>query len=268
MNKWYFKTWFIVLLFILGIWLFFPAIAAIVLLIMRSSKKKKLQHLNDNKIVNKNTDDESIKNYELFDDIVDESILKYKYEESICLDENAIDIVTGHGGEELNFIPEPNNEFDEKAVAIYLHNTKIGYVYKGKIKDMLNDWISRNEIYIGYVNKIFKCENKVTYKIGFYKPMETFESRTFTLVKTNKKIDEDTRRIDNLMYMNEGDPVQIEYNHETYSYIVFDEHYDEIGELPESADNFIESNNVIGIVSSLEETDNGKPKAQVTVYKI
>lgn len=270
MEKWYFKTWFIVLLFILGIWLIFPGIIAVVLLILRySQSRKNMQKDEDKRAVEKTgkADDESSKNYELFDDVVDENVLKYKYEDNICLHDNAIELISGNGGKELKFVQEPENEFDKNAISIYFENKKIGYVHKGKIQDMLNDWIKRNELYIGYINKIFKNENKATYKIGFYKPLECFETATFSLVKTNKKIDDYSKRIDNLSCMSAKEPIQIEYDEECDAYVVYNENYEEIGELPNSACDFIESDRTVGVVKELTETDDGKIKAKVIVLK-
>lgn len=211
--------------------------------------------------------DESQKNYVLFDDVEGNNIIKYEYEDKMFLLENAINTLSGHGGEDLTFSPEPENEYDKKAVAIFLDEAKVGYVYKGKIQDMLNDWIKRDDFFRGYINKINKPENFVTYKIAFYKNKDTFEHKTFSLVKTGKKIDEDTKRSDNLKLLSEGDAVSVDYDSYDDCYVVYNGYYEEIGELPSSAENFIgEDAKCIGIIESMDYDDNDKPKAKVTVY--
>lgn len=212
--------------------------------------------------------DESKWNYDLLDTVLDGSILSYEYEENICLADNVIDKVSGNGGKELTFVPEPDNQYDDKAIAIYLDDLKIGYVYKGKIQNMLNDWIKRGDTYFGYINKIFVDDNKATYKIGFYKPVEKFINKTFSLVKTGKRIDEYISREDNLCSVSEGDEVTIEYDEELDSYVVFNEYYDEIGELPASAAEFIDDNScdeIIGIVRTISENESGTPKVRIAV---
>lgn len=211
--------------------------------------------------------DESQKNYVLFDDVEGNNIIKYEYEDKMFLLENVINTLSGHGGEDLTFSPEPENEYDNKAVAIFLDEAKVGYVYKGKIQDMLNDWIKRNDFFRGYINKINKPENFVTYKIAFYKNKDTFEHKTFSLVKTGKKINEDLKRSDNLELMSEGDAVSVDYDSYDDCFVVYNEDYEEIGELPSSAENFIgEDAKCIGIIESMDYDDNGKPKAKVTIY--
>lgn len=39
--------------------------------------------------------------------------------------------------------PEPKNEYDNRAVALYVSGCKIGYLLKGTLQDMANDYISR-----------------------------------------------------------------------------------------------------------------------------
>lgn len=204
--------------------------------------------------------DESSINYELFDDVVDWNILKYKYEDNISLLPDMAKTVSGHGGEVITFLQEPENEYDQKAVAIYLDEIKIGYVYRGRIQDMINDWISKEEKFIGYINKIWVDENKVSYKIGFYRPYQTFENKTFSLIKTKKKVDEEFRREDFIFDINPGDGVTIDYDDELDSYVVHNKCYEEIGELGESAFEFIEdsdSDQVRGVVQSLDYTERG-----------
>lgn len=223
------------------------------------------------KSVNNDTvsvDDESKKNYNLFDNVLNGSILSYKYEEYIYLLDNAINKIKGNGGEELSFVQEPTNEYDNKAIAVYLNKTKIGYVYRGKIQDMLNDWISRKDIYYGYINKIFVTENKATYKIGFYKPFKQFTNKTFSLIKMTKKIDEDIRREDNLYCVSDGDEVTIEYDEYIDNYVVYNKYYDEIGELSSSAATFIDDNShseILGFVKESTFTESGAPKVRIVI---
>ncbi len=215
--------------------------------------------------------DESSANYDLFYDVYENSLLCYEYEENMCLNENAATLITGHGGECLEFLQEPENEHDKNAVAIYHDKTKIGYVYKGKIQDMINDWIVRKDFFTGYINKIFITDNKATYKIGFYKPLDSYEHKTFTLTKTKKKIDDTFTREDNLCTVEEGDEVSIEYDSYLDSYIVYNCSYEEIGELGSGATTFIENSDyekIIGIVTDYSFNDNGSPKLKITVYLI
>lgn len=211
-------------------------------------------------------------NYNLFQDVVDNSALTYQYEESLCVIDGAFEHIPGNGGKTLIFKQEPENPHDNKAVAIYLNDTKIGYIYRGTIQDMFNDYTKRGWLVSGYLNKYSVADNKATYKIGFYKPFESFVSKQFSLVKTKKKIDEYSNREDNLFCCSDGDLLFID--EEDDCYIVYNESYAEIGELPKSASNFINNNEykkIIGIFIESNEEDeyaDEKEKAQITVYLV
>ena len=216
-------------------------------------------------------------NYNLFEDFVDKNILVYEYEENIFLNDNAVSILQGKGGAKITFVSEPENPYDSSAVLILLDGQKIGYVYRGKVQDMINDWLKRNDYFIGYINKYSIENNKATYKIGFYKPLSIYENKRFPLTKVTKRPDEFTHysRYEKLCECEDGDFVLIEQNYED-NYIVTTEFADEIGELPKSAIAFIESEDTLKrIVGTLDgcNSNNGYDdesnlKPYVTVYLI
>lgn len=212
------------------------------------------------------------KNYDLFNEFLDGQFLCYEYEENVCLIDGAFDGIVGNGGKQITFEFEPENEYDDKAVALYVEGKKIGYVYRGQIQDMIHSYHKQGRQICGYLNKYSAADKKATYKIGFYKPDDYFESKQFSLTKTTKKIDEYTTRAENLEWCKEGDILTIESEgFSDESFVVYANGYNEIGELPKSAVNFIEENNpkkIYGILNTLEEDDNGKLKAKITVYLI
>ena len=209
-------------------------------------------------------------NYNLLEDVLDGNILRYDYEENICLDENAINLIVGNGGKSLTFEQEPTNPYDTKAIKIIFGGAKVGYVYRGNIQDMINDWISRGDTFVGYINKYSLNNNTATYKIGFYKPLDKYENKQFSLVKTSKKIDEYSTRMDNLVCCEPGEPVEVDYNSYDETYIVYNSSWEEIGELPKSATKFIESwdhNSIIGLIKDIDYAYD-KPKCYVSIYLI
>lgn len=212
------------------------------------------------------------KNYDLFNDFLDGQFLCYEYEENVCLIEDSFDAIVGNGGKQITFEFEPENEYDSKAVALYVEGKKIGYVYRGKIQDMIHSYYKQGRKICGYLNKYSAAEKTATYKIGFYKPAESFESKQFSLTKTTKKIDEYTTRAENLSFCKEGDVLTVENESVIEdNYVVYVDGYAEIGELPKSAVNFINENNprkIYGILNTVEEDENGKLKAKITVYLI
>lgn len=210
-------------------------------------------------------------NYDLFQDIENDSVLCYQYEDGICLLDGAIEFIAGKGGKTLSFVQETENPHDNNAIAIYFDDVKLGYVFRGNIQNMLNDWISRGHYFFGYINKYSVDEKKATFKIGFYKPLSDFESKQFSIVKTKKKVDEYTTREDYLLRCDEGETVSFEYDSEADSYIIYNSMCEEIGELPKSAVTYIknsECKKAVGILESCETDINDKTTAKVSVFLI
>lgn len=71
-------------------------------------------------------------------------------------------------GDALKFIPEPNNQYDAGAVAIYHGADKVGYMYRGRLQDMCRDFTERGDKVAGIV--VSDDFGKMIYKIAFYAP--------------------------------------------------------------------------------------------------
>lgn len=203
---------------------------------------------------------ESEKTYHLFSSIEGDNYLKYEYERDLCLSSgvDAADL-SGKGGTPITFVQEPDNKYDDKAVAIYWEAKKIGYVYRGRTQDMCNDWFKRDMLFIGHLAKINVAENTATYKIGFYRPLAERENKLFPLLRVTKTVEdfEIISRYDNLSVMDEGDEVDY-YNGTVY------DGTDELGELSDKAIDFIEQfEKVALIIESLDDN-----KAKIRVYSI
>lgn len=210
------------------------------------------------------------KNYNLLDEVHGENVLKYSYEKDICLFEYGYTHLAGNGGKTLKFVQEPDNPYDSEAVAIYLGANKLGYVYRNdKVQKMINDWMRRGEYFTGYLNKFSVADKKATFKIGFYKPLSCYPSKTYSLVRTGKKIDDFETRAGNLLECDVGDCVSVSSSYSD-SYIVFQ--YDctaEIGELPKSAENFLgeyDDKDIIGVIREIDDENEAAPKAKVEIY--
>ncbi len=211
-------------------------------------------------------------NYNLLEDFIENNVLAYQYEENICIIDDTISLLQGNGGHSIDFRREINNAYDENAIAIYLKDNKIGYVYRGKIQDMIIDWLKRDEVFVGYINKFSIKDNTATYKIGFYKPLHIYENKRFPLTKITKKINDFETRYDNIVCCEDGDMVIIEKNPLLDSYIVYSETLDELGELPQSAVSFIEPmmscEKIVGVLDNCHENEDDKIKPYVTVFLI
>ena len=129
----------------------------------------------------------------------------YQYTEQLCVirDEPSllsyIQSKVNEGLRQIEFEFEPENSFDDRAIIIKLDGKKIGYVYRGQTQDMINDfYYSKYEI-AGHINTF--AEEKITYKIAFYKPKT--KCRIHTVSFKNKKFSENTY---------EGEMLTVEYD--------------------------------------------------------
>ena len=213
---------------------------------------------------------ESEKNYDLFDDYDadDETYLAYSCEEYLAFADTAV--LTGNGGKAITFKQEPDNEHDKNAVAVYLNDIKVGYLYRGKTQDMVNDWISRDMPFWGYVNKIDTVNNTATIKIGFYRSLNELAMKKFRLTRITKKADEfGSSRCDNVGCCSEGDLVEYTTSFDSDNYIITDECGEELGEVGAKAVEFIDEHED-GIkfmrINNIQETDSGGYKADVEIF--
>lgn len=217
------------------------------------------------------------KDYNLLPNYANGMFLCYEYEQKICfIKEDNIEekfgYVIGNGGKQLLFEFEPDNPYDIMAVAIYLDGNKLGYVYSGQTQEMIHDFHNKGWEVCAHLNKYSKEDMTASYKIGFYKPIDRFISKQFTLTKTTKKTYLGESRADNLYWCKEGDFAIVELDDIVdRNYVVLADGYKEVGELPQSASRFIDDYNpkkIYGIFNSCEEDENGKIKAKITVYLI
>ena len=189
--------------------------------------------------------------YKSFYKILDEYKLAYEYNENLC------------------YIKD---EYDDKAVAVYVKEfgKKIGYVYKGKIQDMINDWIDKDLPFTAYINDLPEKDGKklIEYKIGFYKEYDKSASKTFSLTRTGKKDFCDIPRVENLECCKAGESVEFSFDSDSETYVLSSAH-GEIGELPKSANAYMDEGGENAVViDKIYTDDNGKTKAKIRVYKI
>lgn len=158
---------------------------------------------------------------------------------------------------------EPLNQYDNKAVMLKIGTTKIGYMYRGKLQDMANDFLNRHKSIVAYVSKIDTISNEIFMNIGFYrKPFKRYEnSTTFKLTgNTNKDMQEI------IQWANDDADVEFYYDYEKEKFCasIFG---GDIGYAPKSKNDLLEAceEDYEACIESIEENDNGKYVVSVTV---
>lgn len=72
---------------------------------------------------------------------------KYDYQNvDVCIiREMAPDLSDVSEGDDVDLVLEPDNEYDPCAVAVYIGGEHIGYLYRGRLKDMVYDFLKRED---------------------------------------------------------------------------------------------------------------------------
>ena len=260
------------------------AVAVCVFLILRHAKKKKDAALDSVDIPDRAVpDSEPVKpaetssdplfipekdkqNFHFLPNVTDGKALKYSYEAHLVMlpDVCGVADLIGKTGKSLDIVLEPENEYDSRAVALYLEGKKIGYVHKGRLQDMIHDWLERGD-------EMLCCLKRLTaedayFLIGFYKDLDYFKGRTFKLIGVTKKDDDGISRAENAEVLSPGYCVWVFVDGDKY--IVTDGPLD-FGELPKTAVDYVEgASRIVGRVEECDLDENGKPEIYVTIYPI
>lgn len=85
-------------------------------------------------------------------------------------------------GEDVTLEKEPSNSYDSKAVyartwlvSSNLPDTKVGYIRKGKLQDMINDYLDRRLPIMAYIDSIDDDEGIITLCLAFYRDLVDFD---------------------------------------------------------------------------------------------
>lgn len=72
----------------------------------------------------------------------------------------------------LALVPEPENTYDAKAVALYWQGDKLGYLYKGRLQDMANRWLKKGFPVFAAFERGRKAyeDSAASISLAFYQP--------------------------------------------------------------------------------------------------
>ncbi|MDE6500715.1 MAG: HIRAN domain-containing protein [Ruminococcus sp.] len=191
----------------------------------------------------------------------------YKHEKLCQIRGQEPDISKLKVGQEVSLLPEPQNQYDKNAIAVYHENDKIGYLYRGYVQDIANRF--NNDIDAEIF--CFICEingNDVFLNIGFYQEKRELLNKetTFKLIRTSSKEIQET--IDDCV--SEEDEVYFSYDYEKELFEICPTGCSfAIGYAPKSKSSLLESleesDEYRAYVSEIEEDDNGKYSVYVTI---
>lgn len=75
-------------------------------------------------------------------------------------------------GNPVELVQEPENNYDNKAIMVLYNDEKIGYIFKGKLQGMINDFINRGDDVSAELSKA--DDNGVYINIEMFKNMDGY----------------------------------------------------------------------------------------------
>lgn len=166
-----------------------------------------------------------------------------------------------HPGDVISFIPESTNVYDSKAIQLWSNNQLLGYVYRGKIQDMLNDFLKFGEPIYGMIFSVKPEEKKITFSVGFYRPAKPKSSGKM-LASGRLTTNSGQEAQDNISICDEGDEVSIDYDYDKERYEV--SCIDFIGCLPKKLEQYADT--ATFLIDEIGENENGKYYVVVGAY--
>lgn len=195
----------------------------------------------------------------------------YHYEDvDLCtLDETIFDVPDFAPGAALTLKHEPENEHDPHDVALFLDGRKVGYLYRGKLQDMANDWLATRRPVLAILTAVDDDAKKARIALAFY-DVTRFKkllrlhpnARTYRLTgNANAEMQE------NIELCSRGDLCDLDYDFDKEKYLV--SAGVDIGYLPASAARLVEDAGEDAcevFVASTGTSDSGRAVVEVYVF--
>lgn len=169
----------------------------------------------------------------------------------------------------LRLEQEPLNQYDPKAVKVTLDagGAKIGYLYKGKLQDMANDFMDRDGAVFASMNR--PEAGKYTIGLYFYMDLDEFKARAkakYTCTEFTLTANANEEMQDNINLLAVGEAVDFCYEYDKGKYLA-SAGYGDIGFTPASADKIDFDSVPHAFVSKLIERESGKMAVSVMVVE-
>lgn len=197
-----------------------------------------------------------------------EFVLRWNYHENIAVVQNLDK--TNLNDSEIKLGPEPDNQYDPNAVALYKGEYKLGYLYKGRTQEMVLSYLNRNDYLIKTVVCFLDVENnKFAIRIAFYRKLSAFQldTATVSLTKITKRSpDWGSSRYDNMSMAHVGDCVEISED-DGGNYVVCDEYGNELGEVRRSEKmEEILDDIVYAKIADIQMTNEDNYKVEISIF--
>ena len=198
-------------------------------------------------------------------------VTAYRYTEvGVFVPNNAnFDVEGFEPGATPALVQEPDNPYDNHAVGLKLNEQIVGYLYRGKLQDMANDWLKNKKPVRAQITACMRDRQRAEITLVFY-DLSRYEkclakypdARKYRLVSNaNKEMQ------DNISLCSVGDECSIDYDFEKDKYLVSSEV--DIGYLPASAAKRIEEDGADAYdvyISDIDSDERGKYIVSVSLF--
>lgn len=167
----------------------------------------------------------------------------------------------------VSIIPEPDNMYDDKALALFHNRIKIGYLPKNQLQNMFYDFNDKGGIVLAKISEKNIEKNILRVALGFYsKPKNLIRVTGTTSKGVSFKLTGNTNEeMQNNIYLSSiGDSVDIDYDYEKDKFVV--SCLSIIGYIPASKNNYIESlKEYTAFIENIIENENSKYSIIITI---
>lgn len=209
---------------------------------------------------------------------IDDYYLKWSYTQKLAFPSN-FDTIKEGLSEGLNLDHEADNIHDADAVAVFSGEVKLGYLYKGNVKDMVHKYFFNREDFTPamIVTEVNEETQTIRVLIAFYKQIDIENNPNVKILKSRISNNYDPDNRDDRYYALDdieiGEKLSIE-DDGYYGCLVYTEQGDELGRIgkkaAEEVEDFLadELGQVIGKVTNIKELEDDKRKVDINIYLI
>lgn len=197
--------------------------------------------------------------------------IAYRYEDVgiFIPKDSTFDVEGFEPGAVLTLMQDKENENDPNAVGLRLRKRLVGYLYRGKLQDMANDWFKKELPMRAVLTKTFREDKRAEVLLAFY-DLSDFKKlrRRYPDAKEYRlTANANSEMQDNILMCSKGDECTICFDMDKEKYLVSSGL--EIGYLPVSAGKLVEKygeESCRVYIADISTNDNDKEVVTVYVF--
>lgn len=188
---------------------------------------------------------------------VDGKKLKYHYDRVRVFTpkELGVDFAKLDPGDDVELQKAPDNKYDSRAVAVVHSGARVGYLNKGKLYEMANDYLSEGLPILAHIDSIDDDKPELTVHLAFFGSRAEEPRTCYKLSGAKGRAAQEA-----IEMLGDGAELDVEFDGEKEKYLVY-YGMDTIGYLPKAAEK--EADGSKCYVDSIETDDNGKYEVMV-----